>query len=89
MIDIDIRKNLLDLEYQKYLQYHIATVIILFTYFIGVGIALLTKQIRTDDYNQFIILILLSSLVIGISVLSLHSFSINLRRINEEIKRLV
>jgi len=85
---MDIRKNLLDLEYQKYLQFYTTSIIILFTYIIGIGIALLTNQININDYNQLAVLIIMSSTIVGISLASLLIFNINLKRINEEVKKL-
>jgi len=49
MIKPTLRKNILDLEYNKYLQYYTTSIILLFTYVIGIAIALLTRQI---DYNN-------------------------------------
>ena len=43
------KKNVLDLQFQKYLVIASTSVIIAFTYAIGVGIAVFTKQIILDD----------------------------------------
>ena len=83
---MDVRKNLLDLKYQKYLQFHIATVIIIFTYFIGDGIALLTKQIVTK--SQVLYLLAISVLIISAALIILSNFNIKLNLITEEIKNL-
>ncbi len=83
---MNIRKNLLDLEHQKYLQFYTTTIIIIFTYFIGVGISLLTKQIKPD---QIIALLIISIIIIGIATAFLYSFNSNIKRISEEIKKLI
>lgn len=83
---MNIKKNLLDLEYQKYLQFYIATIIILFTYFIGLGIAFLTKQINKEDYLQIGSVFMLSIIIIGIANILISKFNSNLKRITEEIK---
>ena len=46
------KKNILDLQFQKNLIIASTTVIIMFTYLIGVGIALITKQIERMRFNE-------------------------------------
>ena len=43
------KKNILDLQFQKYLNISSTSIIVAFTYLIGVGIALLTERI---SYNK-------------------------------------
>jgi len=50
-----IKKNILDLQYQKYLMIVSASLIIMFTYMIGVGITFITKQVNLDDLNAMVI----------------------------------
>lgn len=49
-----IEKNLLDLDYNMYLQYFNTCLIILSTYFIGLFTLLMTKQ--TQEYDLIIII---------------------------------
>ena len=60
------RKNVLDLQFQKYLIIASTSIIIAFTYFIGVGIAILTKQINLSDFISVWVLIIISLGVLGI-----------------------
>ena len=57
-----VKKNLLDLQYAKYLQYYTTAVIILFTYGIGVAIAFITKQIDFYSIGQMLLVFLISYL---------------------------
>ena len=50
MDDETKKKNVLDLQFQKYLTIASVSIIIAFTYFIGVGIATITNQIKLDDF---------------------------------------
>ena len=54
------KKNILDLQFQKYLTTASTSLIIVFTYFIGVGIAILTKQIKLDDFITMGVLFVMS-----------------------------
>ncbi len=87
-ISDSIKKNLLDLQYSKYLQYYNTTIIILFTYFIGVGIAFLTKQINFNDPKQSLSLALISTPIIAACILSMLYFKNHKQNIFEEIKKL-
>ena len=88
MTKMEIKKNILDLKYQKFLQFYVVTVIGLITYFIGIIIALLTKQINIRDYSQIFLILLISSLVLGMSIFIMIEISNKLTKIIEEIKRL-
>ena len=57
---IIIKKNILDLRYNKYLQYQTTAIITLVTYMIGVTIAVLTKQINYQDMRQLLIVAVLT-----------------------------
>lgn len=52
MNDETKKKNILDLQFQKYLIVASTSVIIAFIYAIGVGIALFSKQIKLNDFNS-------------------------------------
>ena len=60
-----LRKNILDIDFQKYLQIVSISVIVGFTYLIGVVIAFLTHQIRRDNFIDISILGLISVLILG------------------------
>ncbi|MBU1204225.1 MAG: hypothetical protein KKG60_04120 [Nanoarchaeota archaeon] len=77
----EIKKNLLGLEYNTNLQYYNTLLIILFTYFIGVGIAFITKQI---DFNSNIRLGILS----GVSILVLFGVMFFLSRFRRRLKQI-
>ncbi len=83
-----VKKNLLDLQYNKYIQYYNTSIIILFTYFIGVAIAFVTRQININASSQFLVLGLISITVITIVILSMLYFKNNQKNILDEIKNL-
>ncbi len=83
-----VKKNLLDLQYSKYLQYYTTTIIILFTYGIGVAIALITRQIDVSSVRQMLLVSLVSSAVVSIIVILLIGFKGHLGNITHEIKKL-
>ena len=85
---MDIRKNLLDLHYQKNLQYYNITIVILFTYFVGLGIAAVTGEVKFGDFSDMAVVGILSIAVLGIGTVFLLRFRYHLKRIPEEIKRL-
>ncbi len=84
-ISDNIKKNLLDLQYNKYLQYYNTSIIILFTYFIGLAIAIVTNQINYNNGWQLFFVSIISSLVI---VLFMLNFKMHLKNITFEIKKL-
>lgn len=55
-----LKKNILDLEYQKYLQYFTTTIVAMFTFAIGIIIAIFTRQLTS---LEMIILALIVSLL--------------------------
>ena len=87
-ISENVKKNVLDLHYSRYLQYYTTTIIILFTYFVGLGIALLTKQIQLIDIVQLFLVGVVSLVVVSIAVLSLLHWKAGMQDILEEIKKL-
>ncbi len=65
MDDKTKRKNVLDLQFQKYLIIASTSVIIAFTYTIGVGIALFTEQIKLNNFVSMGALSVISVGVLG------------------------
>jgi len=82
------RKNLLDLEFNKNLQYFNTSIILLFTYIIGVTIVFLTKQIDYRNPKQLLLVILVSIVIIVAITAFMFNFDINLKKISKEIKTL-
>jgi len=83
-----VKKNLLDLQYNKYLQYYNTSIIILFTYFIGVGIAFITKQIDINEPKQFLSLLVISISTVVLIILFMLRFKSHQENILDEIKNL-
>ena len=83
-----VKKNLLDLQYAKYLQYYTTAVIILFTYGIGVAIAFITKQIDFYSIGQMLLVFLISMAVVSVVVMLMLDFKGHLSNITAEIKKL-
>ncbi|MBS3099023.1 hypothetical protein J4462_02320 [Candidatus Pacearchaeota archaeon] len=83
-----IKKNLLDLQYSKYLQYYNTSIIILFTYIIGIFIIYITKQVDYKALNQTLLINTISVAVIFIIVLLIIDFRNHQKNIMEEIKKL-
>ncbi len=65
-----IKKNILDLQYQKYLMIASASLIVSFTYLVGVSIAFMTKQIRLDNLVDMVFLGIFSSAILGICIIT-------------------
>lgn len=83
-----VKKNILDLKYTTYLQYRTTSIILLFTYFIGLGIALLTKQIPITDSKQFFLSGIATILVTAPLVVLMQNFKDHQKRILKEIENL-
>jgi len=76
-----IKKNILDLEYNKDLQYSNTIVVIIFTYFIGLFIALTT--------NRFIFNLKEITLIITVSILILSTTTLLLLIIKSKLKKII
>ena len=83
-----VKKNLLDLQYNKYLQYYTTSIIILFTFFIGVSLAFITKQIDMSEPKQFLSLSVISISATVLIILSMLHFKSHQQNILDEIKNL-
>lgn len=83
-----VKKNLLDLQYYKYLQYYNTSIIVLFTYFIGVIIAFITKQISHKNINQLLLVMAISITVISFIISFMLKFKEHLINILQEVKKL-
>ena len=83
-----IKKNLLDLSYNKYLQYFTTRIILVFTYIIGLLIALFSGQVNYNNLNHLSLMGLFSLLFLIPLVLLAGSYKNHLNNITEEIKEL-
>nr|MBI4156417.1 hypothetical protein [Candidatus Woesearchaeota archaeon] len=88
MLSDNIKKNLLDIKHQRYLQYFNTSIIISFTYIIGIIIGFITKQINYLNPSQIATTIIATIIVFAILVVSLIHFHKQLKVIVEEIKTL-
>ena len=82
------KKNILDLQFQKYLTIASTSVIVAFTYFIGAGIAILTKQVNLDDFISMGVLIVISIGILGICSALFFNAVFHLKNIPEIVKSL-
>lgn len=83
-----IKKNLLDLQYSRYLQYYNTSIIILSTYIIGVIIGFVTKQIDYKNEGQLVLVGLISVGVVTFILLLMLRFKDHQEKIISEVKKL-
>ena len=84
----NIKKNILDLEYNKLLQYYNTCIIILFTYFIGLISAFFSKQINFFIFKQFISISTISIIFVLLMFIAIMKFRNSMRRVISQIKKL-
>ena len=60
-----IRKNLLDSDMQKYLQLTSTSVVLGFSYFVGVFIVIITNQVDFSNPNVYRLFIIVTIFVLG------------------------
>lgn len=82
------KKNVLDLQFQKYLTTASTSIIIAFTYLVGVGIALLTKQINLGDFLIVGVLIVISMGILGICSALFFNAVFHIKNIPEVVKEI-
>ena len=82
------KKNVLDLQFQKYLTTASTSIIIAFTYLAGVGIALLTKQINLGDFLIVGVLIVISMGILGICSAFFFNAVFHIRNIPRVMKNI-
>ena len=83
-----IKNNLMDLYYNKYLQYKITSVIVATTYLFAVAIALITDELKLDNYLQMGVLAILSIVVLTPCIYFVISSSKHLNKIPNLMKEL-
>jgi hypothetical protein len=82
------KKNLLDLHFHKYLVIASTSVLIAFTYIIGIAIAFFTKQIKLDNLTNTIVFINISLFVLCICSIVFINSLYHLQNIPKVVKRL-
>ncbi len=82
------RKNVLDLQFQKYLTIASTSIIIAFTYFIGVGITILTKQVNLNDFISVGVLMVISFGILGICSALFFNAVFHIKNIPRVIKEI-
>ncbi|HIH26051.1 hypothetical protein J4476_04040 [Candidatus Woesearchaeota archaeon] len=87
-ISDNLKKNLLDLEYNKNLQYFNTCLVIIFTYLIGLIFAILSRQVDISNFLQLVILIIFTLVFLLIMFYFLIDLKTALNRIVKEIKEL-
>ena len=86
MDDETKKKNILDLQFQKYLILASTSIIIMFTYLVGVGIAILTKQVDFKDFIVMGVLFVISGGILGICSALFFKAIFHLKNIPEVLK---
>lgn len=80
------KKNVLDLQFQKYLTIASTSIIIAFTYLIGIIIAIFSKQIKLDDFISMGSLFVISVGVLGVCSIFFFNAIFHLRNIPQVVK---
>lgn len=81
-----IKKNLLDLDMQKYLQLTTTSIVIAFSYSIGIFIVIITNQADLKDPEIYALFIIVTVFVLGYtSALFILGFN-KIQRISESIR---
>ena len=88
MNEEDKKKNILDLQFQKYLIIASTSIIVAFTYFIGVGIALFSKQIALDNFVSMGSLFVISARILGVCGIIFFNARFHLKNILDMVKKL-
>ena len=83
-----IKKNLLDLHFQKNIAVASTSVVLGFTYLVGVGVAVITNQINFKNPMSWLLLAIISMLVLGYLTLIFLRARHHIQNILYLIKRL-
>lgn len=84
-----IKKNLLDLDMQKYLQLTTTSIVIAFSYFIGIFIVIITNQVDLKDHKIYTLFIIVTVFVRGYSSALFISGLNKIQRISESIRNML
>lgn len=82
------KKNILDLHYNRYTQQYNTSIIILFTYFIGLLIALITRQVNIQDPRQLLAVGIATAVITSVVVHFLFNVKNHQHNIIKEIRKL-
>jgi len=88
MDDETKKKNILDLQFQKYLIIASTSVIIAFTYVIGASIAIISRQIKLNDFYNMGAIFIISIGVLGICFIIFSNARFHLKNILSTVKSL-
>ncbi len=83
-----VLKNLLDLEYNKYLQIYHTCIILLFSFLVGLLIALLTNQVDFSNTTQAVVFFTISLTIIFAIIGFMVTSHYKLKIIPKEIRKL-
>ena len=84
-----IKKNMLDLDMQKYLQLASVSIVMCFSYFIGIFIVFITNQINFENENIYRLFIVTTVFVLGYtSILFFIGFK-KIQRISKAIRAML
>ena len=86
--EIVIKKNILDLHFQKHLTILTISIMIFFTYLIAIILATLTKQIEFDNSFSISILILFSIIILGPCLIFLFNSLFHIKNIPRILTKL-
>ncbi|HLC85690.1 MAG TPA: hypothetical protein VJG30_00165 [Candidatus Nanoarchaeia archaeon] len=87
-MDDYVKKNILDLNFQKHLIIASTSILISFTYFIGVVIAFMSRQIKLDNLLHIFLIVILSSIILCITIGFFFKSYNHIRKIPQVIKEL-
>ncbi len=87
--EIVLRKNILDNNFQKHLQITTGSLIVAFTYVIGLVIASISNQIDWIDSANVTLIIIVTIFVIGSSSIFFIRSNRKLKRINIALQNLI
>lgn len=85
---IAAKKNILDLQHNKYVQYMTTTIVIAVTYVIGVVLALITKQVSMADGKQLTAVFVMSLTFFLVITAFMAGFAKRLNAITKQIEEL-
>jgi len=83
-----VRKNILDLNYNRYLHYSNTCIILLFTFFIGLSFGFISLQIDITNIRQITTVVVVTLSIVGILFILILNFNRHLKKILKKIKNL-
>ena len=83
-----VKKNLLDLSYDTYLQRQISSVVIIFTYIMGILVAWITNQLQYAGIIKLSMLAIFSFLIFLVCIITYFKSQLHMKRIKAMIRDL-